>query len=313
MALNPSDKDFEGNDIRDIPLLCYPSLSFEKDKRGNSWRIVKLGYIQGRDSSFDLESSLVIPYAKLLEEGTPPNPVRNVFHKEPEKWYVLGSFSTSKDHVLFFPGIKKMRLMNPPEEYLKKKKLDLTMHHISLKRDLSSYHITDISKNISKQKLQNEKLGKITDSLYSWFQWGVLPNQLEPLPNLQFISLDNRGKKTEHVSKYILDSIDMGPIAFTSSHEEIKESHYWHFEFFVSINKEDQRKTIQKAGIYPMYMEHTPKIVTDKRGIVQSKIIEVNIPNFKGLLYISFSKIIGSVPVQSFMVPGGMLPKKRLL
>ena len=62
-----------------------------------------------------------------------------------------------------------------------------------------------------------------------------------------------------------------------------------------------------------MFMEQAPKIVIEKRGIVKSKIIQINIPNFEGSLYITFSKIIGSVPAQSFMTPGGMLPKKRLL
>jgi len=312
MDLDPSDKDYEGNDIRDLPILCYPSLSFKKDKKGNPWQLVKLGFIQGRNVSFDLDSSLVRPYTQLFEEGIPPNPIRFVFHKEPEKWFVLGSFSTSKDHILFFPGIKRMNLMTPPREYLKKKKLDLIMHHLSLKRDLSAWHITDISKHTSKQKLQHEKLGKITNSLYSWFQWGILPNQLESLPNVQIIPLDDKEKKTKHISDNIFNSADMGPIPFTHSKEKLKESHYWHFEFFISTNKDDERETLAKVGINPMYMKEAPKIVSEKRKIVQSQIIQLDIPNFEGLIYILSTKIIASVPAQSFMVPGGMLPRENL-
>ena len=72
--------------------------------------IIKYSLPIGKGRSNDSESAIIRPFKKILHEGKKPGKITFVFLNDNYQYYVLGAFSFTGKHLIFFPGFKDRRL-----------------------------------------------------------------------------------------------------------------------------------------------------------------------------------------------------------
>lgn len=266
-----------------------------------------INFYDGQEFSDNPFSGIVRPFHKLLLSGVPIPSIAFISCKTQDKTSLLGSFTHTQHRLLFFPGMN-LSLANPPEDYLKKRKLDFYLDHISLDENFKQCHQTDISKQTTKHKLSVKKTKKINDSLYLWFVWLVTPDQLESLPATQMMFITGNEKERHHKLSLLFDVKHQDKAFSINLDEELEGSHYWHFEFFVHKEKIDHDPTLTVLGIHPGYFAGLPIIVSEDREIAQVKIKAIHLEGFNGTIFIRACKFKGSLPTSSVMDFGGEIP-----
>lgn len=278
-----------------------------KDKKGHPIQPFSINFYDGygiNDSHF---SCIVRPFRKLLEKGTPVKNISFVTYKNKNDNFILGSFTFTGKRLIFFPGMN-LSLQNPSEDYLKKRKLDFLVDHMSLENDFETCHETDISKPTSKHKLSTKRTKKLSESLYLWFFWEIKPNVLEKLPATQLMFIRGTEKEMAHKTSLLFDvNHDDKTISFETN-ENLDGSHYWHFEFFVHKNKIDHDPYLRELAIHPGFLADFPRIVSEDRKIIEVQIKAIHLEDFDGTIFIRSCKLKGSFPTDSIMEVGGKLP-----
>lgn len=278
-----------------------------QDTTGNLSQSIRFHFYDGEGFSNNQHSALVRPFRKTLEKESLLNNVIFVEHEDNNNYFVLGSFTYTEKRILFFPGMN-LSLLTPPEYYLKNRKLDFFIDHMSLNRDLRKHHQTDITKEKSKQKLHSQKTKKLTDSLYLWFVWCLKPNVLEKLPRTQSIVIHGNDKEISRKVSKIMDACNPGRLLTTETNNDMKDGHYWNFEFFVHKEHVENDPMLKEFGIHSAYLTNTPNIVKEDRSRVQARIYPLHMDGFEGTIFIRTSEIKGSFPSESLMASGDELP-----
>lgn len=283
--------------------LFLAELSRMRSTKGKLFRQIYLRFYDGQGISKNRFSALVRPFRISIDKGTPIKKVSFVAHKNNEDYFILGTFTCTNKRILFFPGMN-LFLSTPPDYYLERKKLDFFVDHLSLDRNLLSYHQTDLSKKTSKQKLYSQRTKKLTDDLYLWFVWCVKPTVLEKLPSVLSIIITGTENEIKHKSWVIMNACQVGRIATTETNDNIDGSHYWNFEFFVHKKNVDSDPELTKFGIHPSFFAYFPPIVKENREMVQARIYPIHLDGFEGTIFIRVSKLKGSFPSDTLMSSG---------
>jgi len=246
----------------------------------------------GKGRSNDSESPIIRPFKKILKEGKKPGKITFVFLNDNGQYFVLGAFSFTVKHLIFFPGFKDRRLSYVGDKQYLNEGVVLHIDHLTLDQNLRTWHFTFDEKNTKGAKIPTNKTKKIDETNFLWFACKVSnSSDLYETPNEQEVNLKASLSEIKRRVPIIHEARKGSIFQIVHVDEKLGQPFFWYFEFFVNTSPDREN--------YP----HSPVIVVptsqttllNKRREAPTRTHHMLIEGFKGSIFIRVSKFRGSM------------------
>lgn len=267
----------------------------------NSFLPIHYVFPQGNQESIDQNSALVRPFKKLLRDGKPVGKVSYVFFMENNECFTLGAFANTSKRLLFFPGIIPKKLIDAPADQAFVDNKTAFVDHISLEENWRNWHISFLEKENTGYKISSKNTKKIHEDTFLWFVMAIKStNKLETMPKTQEIHLSwpNPSELKRRLSELVA-SRSKSLFHVTQLDQEVKEEHYFNFEFFLN-------KVIPKNDVPRIPTVYTAKKLSnsDCKFIEHTRIHPIILQDYVGNLSIRVSKPTGRLNYDGVFIPG---------
>lgn len=246
----------------------------------------------GKGISTDTNSALIRPFKKILRDGKNPGKLTYVFLRDGSDYFVLGSFSYTGKHLIFFPGLIDRRLVNfGPTNYLKE---GVTLHidHFTLEQNFEKWHLTVDEKENNAIRFPNQKTRKLDEHNRLWFVFKIKsPNKLERCPKEFRIHLYESPNEIERRLPIIFNSRQDAIFQIVELDEKQQKPFFWYVEFF--NNKSKNRNNMPEKVVIVMKNKATKVIDTPKK--LPMRIHQIFLKGFDGSILIRVSKVRGEI------------------
>ena len=269
-------------------------LPHEEQHKGEIWE-QKIDVIipRGMGENSNQKSALLRVFEKLKCNEKNVGNIKYIFyHGDNDILFTLGSFVTTKKHILFFPGSKGLQISSIHLDNASISE-QMSLDHISLERDLHKYHITCIGKTKGSRDLPSQKTVKIDDDvLFLWLVQGIASEKiLEKTPKKTTIALKNtRLKGLKRMCDEIMKSREKTVFNVISLDHHPKVGHFLNFEIFISSKNLGEELNIDK-----FYTATGCSNYNGIHDIGKSRIHHLRLQNFDADIYIRLTKIRGTL------------------
>ena len=289
------------DELKNISAVC----TFEPDKvkqNGKMWeQEITLFIPNGIGKNNNQTSTLLRVFEKLKTSGKKIGNIKHTFYRgDNNVLFTLGSFVTTKKHILFFPGTNGLQITKVQLDHTNISS-KMTLDHISLERNLRRYHITTIEKEIGGQKLPGQNTKKIRNSLFQWLVLGVASETiLEKTPKKTIITLQSAYlEELKRRRNEIMSSREKAVFNVLSLNHYPEKDHYLNFEIFVSSEKLSKYPNIDK-----FYASTGCSNYKGPQDIGRSRIHRLRLLGFNGDVYIRLTKMQGILDHDCAIVTG---------
>lgn len=246
----------------------------------------------GSGTSTNVDSALIRPFRKILNDGKPVGNINYVFLKDNDHYFVIGSFSYTEKHIIFFPGIVDRRLINFGEtEYLGNNTV-LHIDHFTLENNLKDWHVSIEEKHELGIKFPQQKTRVHDEHNFLWFILKIQSSdKLERCPKEFRITLYDTIDEIKRRAPVINDSRKNGIFQTMFVTDNDAQKFFWYLEFFVNLT--------QNRDNYPrgttIIMPNSDTSIEDSRNEAPRRIHQIFLDGFSGSIFVRVSKIKGSI------------------
>lgn len=254
--------------------------------------IIEINSPVGEGEGSGDDSALMRPFRKILRDGQKAGKITYVFHKDQNKYYVLGAFCVTNKYMIFFPGFPDRKVMTFGENTYYKKGDVLNIDHFTLELNLKSWHITFDEKRTRNARFPTQFTKQIDKYNYLWLIYRVRSlKYMEPALAKTGIVYHNSRTEIEKKIPMLKDARENGIWKITKLDDDTTEEFFWQFEFFVNTTKE-----LNNYPTVPVLAGGGKGIVIrDKRKQAPIRTVPIEIEDFVGLVYLRISKIFGTL------------------
>lgn len=259
----------------------------------------------GKGYHIQSESSLVRPFRKLLDSGNPIGKINFIFYSENDQHYIVGSIVNTKKRLIFFPGVKTLKITESPQDEEKLENHTLFVDHLSLEKNWKKYHISLKDKEQNPQ-LQVKKTKELSDDVVLWFLMAIKSlDKLEEMPKSQEFHL--YGKNSQDLTRRLGEFMDAraGSVFQVLDVKGKAESNwYLNLEFFLSKKTSGDYKKESPKTKTVYYTSLVEEPVDTKIENFPTKFHWIRLKEFSGRLWVRVSRMPGILKQDSYFIPG---------
>ncbi|MEX0763993.1 MAG: hypothetical protein WD033_02340 [Nitrosopumilaceae archaeon] len=271
--------------------------TFKIDTTPGNALVIEYDFPWGRGDSSNKDSALVRPFRKILRDGKDPGKINYLFHTDNDKYYVLGSFAYTNNHIIFFPAFVDRTIVNFYETQFIEQGIQLHVDHFTLENNLRTWHVTFDEKQEQKTRVRKLNTKNIDEYNFLWFILRIKSlSAIEFAPQRQIMLLESTKSEVIRRAPIINKARENAVFQATKLDDNLTEEYFWQFEFFVNTTQD--RKNIPKVPV--TVQGNIDADIKDARKQAHIRIHQVFLDGFNGCIIIRVSKIIGTIktPIQ---------------
>ena len=302
MATDHSQKKFKITEKEREGIIgqCKFDLGDIYDNKSNKFeQKITFSVPNGTGENSDQNSSLVRVFNRVIHDGKKVGNMKYVFYVGKDNtWFTLGTFVKSQKRILFFPGLRGLKITKFPSGY---SSTSDTLHvdHISLEQDLRKYHITVKEKNITSKKMETQTTKRLDGSLFLWLVLATrTENQLERTAKKTQILLQSPTKKeAKRRAKEIMNSRKDAVFNVIELHQHREDIHYLNFEIFISDKRLEHYPEINN-----FYTAQNISSYKNPQLLTYSRICCFSLRDFVGTMCIRVIESLGSLEHEGALI-----------